>query len=74
VSTVVRPLAGRQAFVFADIYTRDAGGGSACNRFVGTVRVIQRGRVWRYQPGAAGDTFDRRTVPRSNRNCRRLFS
>jgi hypothetical protein len=74
---LVSSLPGGQAFVFADIYTRDTGSGgdsTACIHFAGKVRVAKRGDAWRYRPGAAGDTFDRNTVARSNRSCRRLFS
>jgi hypothetical protein len=74
---LVRKLPGGQRYVFADIVTRDTGSGgdsSVCRRFVGKVRVIQQGGNWRYRPNAPGDTFTRRTLPRSNRSCGRLFS
>ena len=73
----VKSLPGSEASVFADVYTRDTGSrgdSSACIRFAGRVRVVGRGGRWRYRPGAAGDTFERRPVgSRSDPGCRRLF-
>ncbi len=73
----LQALAGGQAYVFADVYTRDTGSrgdGSVCNRFAGKVRVIKSGGEWRYAPDATGDTFDSKgTMSRSNPSCRRLF-
>ena len=73
----LQALTGGQAYVFADIYTRDTGSrgdGSICNRFAGKVRVVKRGGEWRYAPDATGDTFDSKgSLSRSNPSCRRLF-
>jgi ribosomal protein L40E len=73
----LQPLPGAQAYVFADVFTRDTGSlgdSSVCNRFAGKVRVVKRGQLWRYVPGAAGDTFGKKAVlRRSDPNCGRLF-
>jgi hypothetical protein len=73
-----KALSDGEAFVFADIITRDTGSSSdssSCIRFAGIVRVIRRGDVWRYRPGGAGDTFERKgALARGDRRCGRLFS
>lgn len=73
----LQALRGGQAYVFADVFTRDTGSlgdSSVCNRFAGKVRVIKRGDAWRYVPDGGGDTFDKDDVlSRTDPNCRRLF-
>lgn len=66
-----------QAWVFADVYTRDTGSrkdSSRCKRWAGTVRVVKQQGRWRYASGAAGDTWDRKAwLTRGDPGCRELF-
>ncbi|MDX6571155.1 MAG: hypothetical protein QOC86_311 [Gaiellales bacterium] len=73
----VASLPGQQAFVFADIYSRDTGSigdHSACIRFAGKVRVIRQGGRWRYWAQGPGQTFQRKTSPSpDDKRCKPLF-
>jgi len=70
-------LASSQAWVFADVVTRDVGprgDSSVCNRFAGRVRVVKQSGTWRYAPNAPGHTFHRAALARDDPRCRGLFA
>lgn len=74
----VQSLPGNQAFVFADIFSRDTGergDDKICVRFVGKVRVVRQGGKWRYFADGPGDTFvSKGTLPSSEKRCKPLFA
>ncbi|MBA3747130.1 MAG: zinc ribbon domain-containing protein [Solirubrobacterales bacterium] len=74
----VQSLPGSQAFVFADIYSRDTGSrgdDKVCVRFVGKVRVVRQGGRWRYWADGPGDTFvSKGALQSSDKRCKPLFA